>query len=76
MNALDTLSKLPQFIQTDTPRTLYNVLSNCLLTERVEAEGLVLKSGSLILTIEASSLEKYLKACALQAAMLLGETPP
>lgn len=71
MKALDILAKLPQFVQADMPRTVYNVLSNCLLTERVDAEGLVLKSGALILTLEGAALDKYLKACDLQAAVLL-----
>ena len=71
MSPFDTLSRLPQFIGADTPRSAYNMRSNCLLTERVEAEGLILQSGALIVTLEGESLAKYVRAAELQARMLL-----
>lgn len=70
MSLLDTLSQLPQFVRADTPRSLYNLLSNCLLTERIDSEGLILQSGSLIVTLEGDSLSKYISAVGLQARML------
>lgn len=70
MKTFDTLAALPQFVPSDAPRSLYNVLSNHQVTERTEADGLVLQSGALILTLEDAALEKFTTAMQLQAEQL------
>lgn len=75
MNPIDILAALPQFIRTEEPHTVYNMLSNCTLTQRVEAEGLVLRSGALIVTLEEESLQKYLSTAELQARLLRTVAP-
>jgi hypothetical protein len=71
MHPLDTLAALPQFVTTDAPRTVYNVLSNCFLTEASDSQALVLKSGSQTATLAGEALSKYLKAADMQATLLL-----
>jgi hypothetical protein len=70
MKTVDVLAALPQFVPADSPRSVYNVLSNFLVTERAEAEGVVLQSGALILGLEGPALAKFTLAMQLQAEQL------
>jgi hypothetical protein len=70
MNTIDVLAALPQFLPAESPRSVYNVLSNFLVTERAEAEGVVLQSGATILGLEGRALEKFVLAMQLQAEQL------
>lgn len=70
MKAFEILAGLPQFVLADTPRALYNVLSSSIVTERTEAEGLVLQSGAIILTLEGANLTKFINTMQLQAEQL------
>lgn len=70
MKAIDVLAALPQFLPGDAPRSIYNVISNFLVTERVEGEGVVLQSGAIILGLEGEALTKFTSAMQLQAEQL------
>lgn len=70
MKAIDVLAALPQFIPADAPRSLYNVLSNFLVTERPEADGIVLRSGATIVGMDGDVLQKFTAAMQLQAEQL------
>ena len=71
MQPLDLLAAMPQFVRTDAPRTLYNVLSNCVVAEHRDGPGLVLRSGAFETALEGLALEKYLTAADMQATLLL-----
>ena len=70
MSTFDVLAGLPQFIGTETPRTLFNALSGCFLTECLERPGFVLRSGADIATLTGAGLDKYVALAQAQAAAL------